>query len=213
MGRIGLSVVLNPLMHINYLTNIRSICLIDVAIKKQLVAMLFGNETIAHDKGKPVARQGRKAKSLPARAMLSTTARGKGRLSGCRRRSEIVRSLIARAADAPATIRSAAGFCSPLGIFAPDALLAGFDVPTGTTGPCRPQCNQRFPHLHRASPSPLLPAADSANQSSIVHRRNPRGSVFIGSFGMDYVFRRTSLFPSVPRPDARRCLQRLKALP
>ena len=209
----SLSIGLNLVMRIIHLTNIKAICLIDVAAKKQLAAMLFGNETIAHDKGKPVARQGRKAKSLPAPATSDTTAQGKGRLSGCRRRSEIVRSLIARAADAPATIRSAAEFCSRLDIFAPDAPLAGFDVPTGTTGPRRPQCNQRFPHLHRASPSALLIAADPANQSSIVHRRNPRSPVFTGSFGMDYVFRRASLFPSVPRLDARRCLQRLKALP
>ena len=144
----------------------------DVAAKNQPAVMIFGNETIAHDKGKPVARQGRKAKSLPALATFSTRARTDGRLSGCRRRSEIVRSLIARAADAPAEIRSAAVFHHPPDMFMPDAPLAGFSVPTGTTGPRLPQCNQRFPVSIVPSPSPFLSAADSVNQTSIVHRRN-----------------------------------------
>ena len=56
---------LNKSRRIIYLTNINLPCFIDVgAAEKQFAAMLFGNETIAHDKGKPVAKQGRKAVSL-----------------------------------------------------------------------------------------------------------------------------------------------------
>jgi hypothetical protein len=102
---------LNNSTRIIYLTNINLPCFIDVgAAEKQFAAMLFGNETIAHDKGKPVARQGRKAKSLQTPAKSIEAAQRAGRLSGCRRRSEIVRTLIPRVTSAPATVWSGISF-------------------------------------------------------------------------------------------------------
>jgi hypothetical protein len=59
-----------------------------------LVALLFDatpiflNVTIAHDKGKPVARQGRKAVNLQAEGCSRFVHPKFGRLSGYRRRSE-----------------------------------------------------------------------------------------------------------------------------
>ena len=53
--------------------------------------LFFNNVTIAHDKGKPVARQGRKAVNLLVSPGLKRTS-DVSRLSGCRRRSEKVNS-------------------------------------------------------------------------------------------------------------------------
>jgi hypothetical protein len=55
----------------------------------QLAMSLFLNVTIAHDKGKPVVRQGRKAVSLSEVGSF----RASRRLSGCRKRSEKVQAL------------------------------------------------------------------------------------------------------------------------
>jgi hypothetical protein len=48
------------------LTNIAGPCLISIVVAGRIAAeRFFGSLTIAHDKGKPAARQGRKAVSLP----------------------------------------------------------------------------------------------------------------------------------------------------
>jgi hypothetical protein len=52
-----------------------------------IATTIFHNVTIAHDKGKPVARQGRKAVNLLS-FLVNCAGVIRGRLSGCRRRSE-----------------------------------------------------------------------------------------------------------------------------
>jgi hypothetical protein len=53
---------------------------------------VFLNTTIAHDKGKPAVRRGRKAVNLLKYLALEYSALTFGRLSGCRRRSGKVRT-------------------------------------------------------------------------------------------------------------------------
>lgn len=125
------AILFNLFVFIISLTNIRHLCIMGIAAAGKLsAAMLFGNETIAHDKGKPVARQGRKAKSLPRPGPSFEGARDAGRRSGCRRRSEIVRAPFARAAGVWA--QAGGGVKQPA---VPEALAPSAEgAQAGTTG-------------------------------------------------------------------------------
>jgi hypothetical protein len=168
------------------LTNLPTICLIDVAAdEKDFAAQLFGNSTIAHDKGKPVARQGRKAKSLPAPVTSDETTRGEGRWSGRRRRSEMVSLQTPR---------------------------AGVGILAGTTGLIRPRVSAGS--NPSVVPFPLHSYLQSLSiEVRFAYRRKRRRSAFVTPFDAAGAVHRAPPVISISRPDAGRALQRIKAHP
>jgi hypothetical protein len=191
--------LLNACIHTIYLTNARLICLSDVgAAGTFFAAMLFGNETIAHDKGKPVARRGRKAKSLSVSAESMEIGRRAGRSSGCRRRSEIVRALSSHAPNVPAEEQRGIIFNPLPDMFAPAVACAGPSAPTGTTGYSRPLCDRRFLFLHRI-PSSLFSHPVPADQSSS-HSGERRVLASAATFAAKIAFiRRSPFLPPGPQ--------------
>jgi hypothetical protein len=182
---------------ITYLTNTRDICLIRVtAASSKLAAQFFGNETIAHDKGKPVARQGRKAKSLPRPGRSSERARDGGRWSGCRRRSEIVRAPFAHAAGVSAQVRG--GVKQPP---VPEACApAAQGAQAGTTGE---HCPRVVGSQTSVVPFPLRSYPQSASTPTpVAPRRKRRSLVFARPVAALRAGHRAPSSPPVSRPAA-----------
>ena len=82
---------------INPLTALPKNCLMTVAVvRHSLATKIFQRVTIAHDKGKPVVRWGRKAVSLSECRERGSSWLRFERLSGCRRRSKKAKPSIFR---------------------------------------------------------------------------------------------------------------------
>lgn len=161
------------------LTSLSKHCLITlVVVRRSLAAKIFQIVTIAHDKGKPAVRWGRKAVSLSEyRERVSSSVRFE-RLSGCRRRSKKAKTSTFRKLHVE-RFRGGKPFSSGNLVTGHlRALLVHTGVVARTTYQYSRRYTRRFAFFPRIPFFSVQQQDISLSLTSIPRKRKPEGSLF-----------------------------------